>query len=105
MLAAFVLAACSEEKDTKIKSITAPGYEPRVYVLDTLVNGHIMMHDAYSREYGTIEYPECPKCKENLKKAITEVIDSLVRVNDESIIQKLQMESPANPVNYVYIYD
>jgi hypothetical protein len=66
-----------------------PGYNEHIYVLDTLDNGHILMYDNYSREYTAIEYPECPKCKENLKKIITEVLDSITKEKDKDVIDKL----------------
>lgn len=65
-----VMSGCTADyKETKINASL------HTYVLDTLDNGHIIMWDFTSRDYGFSEYPECPKCRENLKKLINEVLD------------------------------
>ena len=92
-IVAIALVSCEAPHDTIIKAKTQPGYVEVEYILDTLDNGHILMHDNSSREYGLIEYPECPKCKENLKKAITEVLDSITKERDKEIVDKLNSSS------------
>ena len=95
-IVAIALASCEPQRDTVIKAKTQPGYVEHTYVLDTLSNGHILMHDNNSREYGLIEYPECPKCKENLKKAITEGLDSITKERDKEIVDKLNSSSTSD---------
>ena len=71
-----VMSGCTADyKETKIHANLPKGYTKHTYVLDTLDNGHIIMWDSTSRDYGFSEYPECPKCEENLKKLINEVLD------------------------------
>ena len=82
------MASCIQ-KSKKEAEITAQGskyFKETTYVLDTLSNGHIIMRDKMTRDAGFIDYQECPKCKENLKKTIVEVIDSM---KDEEIIKML----------------
>ena len=95
-IVAITLVSCEPKCDTVIKAKAQPGYVEHVYVLDTLDNGHILMHDNSSREYGLIEYPECPKCKENLKKTITEVIDSITKERDKEVVDKLNSSSTSD---------
>ena len=72
----FIFYSCVEDyKETKINANLPKGYNKHTFVLDTLDNGHIIMWDFTSRDYGFSEYPECPKCEENLKKLINEVLD------------------------------
>lgn len=88
-IVAITLVSCDIPHDTVIKAKTQPGYVEHVYVLDTLDNGHILMHDKASREYGIVEYSECPKCEKNLKKIITEVLDSIIKDRDKEVVDKL----------------
>lgn len=69
------VSCVKDYKETRIESKVPEGYIEQIYVLDTLTNGHIIMRQCKTREYGFIEYPECPKCRENLKKLINEVLD------------------------------
>lgn len=72
----FIFYSCVEDyKETKINASLPKGHTKHTYVLDTLDNGHIIMWDFTSRDYGFTDYAECPKCKENLKKLINEVLD------------------------------
>ena len=77
------------EKDMTIKSNPSPIYREREYYLDTLDNGHILMKDIHSMDAGFIDYPECPKCRENLKEIITEVVDSII---DDKVVKLLGIE-------------
>ena len=87
---ALLITSCLDEKATRIKSASNdPNRTKRTYVLDTLDNGHILMHELNNHDACCIEYPECPKCKENLKQAVKEVVDSMVKDNDKTIIDKL----------------
>lgn len=88
-IVAIALVSCEAPHDTIIKAKTQPGYVEVEYVLDTLDNGHILMHDRRTPEYGLMEYSECPKCKENLKKIITEVLDSITKERDKEVVDKL----------------
>ena len=95
-IVAITLVSCDMPHDTVIKTKTQPGYIEREYVLDTLDNGHILMHDKGTREYGLIEYPECPKCEENLKKIITEVLDSITKERNKEVVDKLNSSSTSD---------
>lgn len=88
-IVAITLVSCEAPHDTIIKAKTQPGYAEVEYVLDTLDNEHILMHDRRTREYGLTEYSECPKCKESLKKIITEVLDSISKERDKEVVDKL----------------
>jgi hypothetical protein len=80
-LTLLMLTSCMQEKDVKFKS-TDPYMKEKTYVLDTLNNGHILMYERYNRDACCIEYPECPKCKENLRTLIKEVLDSTLKENN-----------------------
>lgn len=88
-IVAITLMSCEAPHDTIIKAKAQPGYTEVEYVLDTLDNGHILMHDKRRPENGLTEYSECPKCKENLKKIITEVLDSITKERDKEVVDKL----------------
>jgi len=78
-----MLTSCKQKKD-RVKFTTNERI-PRTYVLDTLSNGHILMYESNNHDACCIEYPECPKCKENL----VFLLDSLV---DDRVVKLLGIE-------------
>lgn len=81
--AVIMLASCKQKKDRV--EFTNNERIPRTYVLDTLSNGHILMYEHNNHDGCCIEYPECPKCKENL----VFLLDSLV---DDRVVKLLGIE-------------
>lgn len=76
--AVIMLASCKQKKDRV--EITNNERIPRTYVLDTLSNGHILMYEHNNHDGCCIEYPECPKCEQKLKRIIQETVDSILDV-------------------------
>lgn len=76
ILCAILIMGCDNSERSNVKS--SLGY---YYTVDT-ISGHIYIFDSH----GMQEYPECPKCKENLKETVTEVVDSIV---DSKVVEIL----------------
>lgn len=83
LISVITISACTKSHD---KINTRNGY---TYDLDTL-QGHSIVYDnrtiGATSNHGLIHDPNCEQCKVELKKLITEVMDSII---DEKVITLL----------------